>query len=184
MSASPEVRIHEYTQERDSDQRFAQAVQIYNHYCLNSPATFASSAMPEEEVNKWKASFFHGAKHHMLLALIPAGSTNRKPIVLGYAYSSVVNARCAYGTSVMSSVYLKPGAQAQGIASSLYEELFERIEAAIPKYHRVYAGITLPNDASVALHKKFGFRQVGLFVEVGNKFDQFWDVAWFQKDLK
>lgn len=46
-----------------------------------------------------------------------------------------------------------------------------------------FAGVTLPNEASERLHLCFGFQTVGVYREVGRKFDRFWDVAWFQKPL-
>ena len=49
--------------------------------------------------------------------------------------------------------------------------------------HRVVAGVTLPNDASVALHERFGFKKVGVFSANGRKFGQYWDVAWFERSL-
>ena len=48
----------------------------------------------------------------------------------------------------------------------------------------IVAGVTLPNPASLGLHERFGFRPVGVFHEVGRKFDQFWDVAWFERPLR
>jgi phosphinothricin acetyltransferase len=50
--------------------------------------------------------------------------------------------------------------------------------------HTIVAGVALPNDASVTLHERFGFRPVGIYREVGRKFDRFWDVAWFQRPLR
>ena len=49
--------------------------------------------------------------------------------------------------------------------------------------HRVYGGIALPNDASIALHERFGFERVATFGEVGFKFGRYWDVAWFELSL-
>jgi phosphinothricin acetyltransferase len=49
--------------------------------------------------------------------------------------------------------------------------------------HRVYAGVALPNDASLALHERMGFHPVGTFVEVGRKFGRYWDVRWFERGL-
>jgi phosphinothricin acetyltransferase len=45
------------------------------------------------------------------------------------------------------------------------------------------AGITLPNDASVKIHRRFGFTDVGVFTECGRKFDRYWDVVWMQRPL-
>jgi phosphinothricin acetyltransferase len=49
--------------------------------------------------------------------------------------------------------------------------------------HRAYAGITLPNEASVRIHEAFGFRRVGTYAEVGRKFGKYWDVGLFLKDM-
>ena len=49
--------------------------------------------------------------------------------------------------------------------------------------HRAYAGITLPNPASLALHRSFGFQRVGQYDEVGRKFGRFWSVEWLEKKL-
>jgi phosphinothricin acetyltransferase len=50
--------------------------------------------------------------------------------------------------------------------------------------HRVVAGITLPNPASIALHRRFGFRDVGVFTENGRKLGRYWDVAWLERELR
>ena len=49
--------------------------------------------------------------------------------------------------------------------------------------HRIYAGVTLPNEASLSFHKRFGFAEVGTFHEVGRKFGKYWDVAWLEKAM-
>jgi phosphinothricin acetyltransferase len=49
---------------------------------------------------------------------------------------------------------------------------------------RVLAGITLPNDASIALHRRFGFTDVGVFTECGRKFGKYWDVVWMERPLR
>lgn len=62
-----------------------------------------------------------------------------------------------------------------------YEALFTRLRKE--DVHKVFAGITLPNEASIKLHERQGFTYLGTFTEVGRKFDRYWDVAWYQKDL-
>ncbi|MEO0869641.1 MAG: N-acetyltransferase family protein, partial [Cyanobacteria bacterium J06642_11] len=99
----------------------------------------------------------------------------------GYATSSKFSQKAAYDTSVETSIYLLPDAQGQGLGTRLYETLFESLADA--DVHRAYAGITLPNPASVALHQKLGFHSAGRYREVGRKFDQYWDVEWFEKSL-
>jgi hypothetical protein len=64
----------------------------------------------------------------------------------------------------------------------LYSALFESLSSE--DIHRIVAGISQPNPASVALHLRFGFRQVGVFSSVGRKFDRYWDVAWFERPLR
>src|SRR5947208_4359595 len=90
-------------------------------------------------------------------------------------------ARAAYATLVETRVYCRPEETGQGLGAALYTRLFQ--ELAGQDVHRAYAGISLPNEASVALHKRFGFELIGTFTEVGRKFGRYWDVAWFEKRL-
>ena len=87
----------------------------------------------------------------------------------------------AYSTSVEVSVYCAPEAAGRGVGTLLYASLFEAL--AGEDLHRAYAGITQPNEASVRLHARFGFRPIGMYEEVGRKFDRYWDVAWYEKKL-
>ncbi|MBW2236741.1 MAG: N-acetyltransferase [Deltaproteobacteria bacterium] len=72
-------------------------------------------------------------------------------------------------------------ATGQGLGSALYGALFTAL--ADEGVHRAYAGITLPNAASEALHRRFGFQPLGTFREVGFKLGRFWDVCWYEKEL-
>jgi len=67
------------------------------------------------------------------------------------------------------------------VGTRLYAALFESLREQ--DIHRAFAGIALPNPASVALHERFGFKRVALFTEQGRKFDRYWDVAWYEKAL-
>ena len=101
--------------------------------------------------------------------------------ISGYACTTPFKAKPAYGTSVESSVYVHPEAGRQGIGRRLYEALLPALgEHGV---HRAYAGIALPNDASVRLHEHFGFKQVAHFHEVGYKFDRFWNVIWLERSI-
>ena len=77
--------------------------------------------------------------------------------VVGFAYASSHRSRAAYRYSVESSVYIDSGFQGLGIGSALYQRLFE--ELAKLGFKNVFAGTTLPNNSSVMLHEKFGFRE-------------------------
>lgn len=105
----------------------------------------------------------------------------RDEAVIGYAYASQHRTRAAYRTSVDVAVYVDPLAKGQGVGRALYEELLPR--AAARGYHAAFAGIVLPNEASVALHKAVGFEPVGVYREVGRKFGRWLDVGWWQKRL-
>jgi len=67
--------------------------------------------------------------------------------VLGYVYASQHRARAAYRWSVDVSAYVREDARGRGLARSLYEALFRVLAAQ--GYHRAFAGIGLPNDASI-----------------------------------
>lgn len=105
----------------------------------------------------------------------------REGQIAGYAYASRHRQRAAYRFSVDVSVYVAEDARKCGIATALYAALFKRLTES--GFHRAFAGIALPNDASIALHQRFGFEPVGVYKEVGWKFGRWLDVAWFQKAL-
>ncbi|MGI9408828.1 MAG: arsinothricin resistance N-acetyltransferase ArsN1 family B [Hyphomicrobiaceae bacterium] len=98
--------------------------------------------------------------------------------VMGYAYAGAHRARPAYRWSVDVSVYVGDTARGKGVGKALYTDLLSRLEQA--GYHAAFAGITLPNAASVALHESVGFIPVGVYREVGFKFDRWHDVGWWQ----
>ncbi len=102
--------------------------------------------------------------------------------VVGYAYGSAHRERAAYQWSVETTVYVAPGAQRQGIGRKLYAALLPMLAAA--RYCNAYAGVALPNAASVALHQAVGFKPIGSFPRVGHKFGQWRDVAWFHLALR
>lgn len=105
----------------------------------------------------------------------------REGAVIGYAYASQHRTRAAYRTSVDVAVYAREDARGQGVGRTLYEELLPR--AAEKGYHAAFAGIVLPNAASVALHEAAGFEHLGVYREVGRKFGRWLDVGWWQKRL-
>ncbi len=102
--------------------------------------------------------------------------------IAGYAYASRHRERAAYRWSVDVSVYLDSRARGRGIGRALYEELFSLLERQ--NFHHAYAGITLPNDASIGLHRALGFEPIGIYRRVGWKAGAWYDVAWFGRDLR
>jgi L-amino acid N-acyltransferase YncA len=101
---------------------------------------------------------------------------------IGYAYGSAHRERPAYRWSVEVSAYVRPDRHRLGVGRTLYLRLFD--ELAQKGFCHAYAGITLPNDASVALHRRVGFEPIGIFKSVGRKFAKWHDVAWFQRTLR
>jgi L-amino acid N-acyltransferase YncA len=101
--------------------------------------------------------------------------------IVGYAYACEHRSRPAYRASVDVTVYVAPTAHRRGVARSLYSHLLPA--AAGLGYHAAFAGIALPNDSSVGLHEAMGFEPVGIYREVGRKFDAWHDVGWWQRLL-
>ena len=148
---------------------------LYNHYIAHTPITFDLEPWTLAARREWFSHYGTSGRHRLLVA---AGQDGE---VLGYASSSKFRPKAAYDTTVETSVYVDSKAHGRGVGSALYAALFEIL--AGEDVHRAVAGVTLPNEKSLALHTRFGFRQTGIFTEVGRKFDQYWDVAWLEKNL-
>ncbi len=101
--------------------------------------------------------------------------------VLGYAYACQHRERPAYRWVADVSVYVASGQQGRGIGHDLYEALLARLRHQ--GFRMACAGITLPNEASVVLHERFGFIPVGVFRKIGWKAEAWRDVGWWQLDL-
>lgn len=102
--------------------------------------------------------------------------------ILGYAYAAQHRARAAYRWSVDVSVYVAERAHRSGIGRRLYEALFAML--GTQGYYNAFAGITLPNEASLGLHRALGFEPVGVYRNVGYKFGRWHDTAWLQRVLR
>jgi phosphinothricin acetyltransferase len=101
--------------------------------------------------------------------------------VAGFAYAHRFAERAAYQWSCETSIYLEPGRRRTGAGRALYETLFSRLRER--GFRRAFAGMTLPNEASAALHRALGFEPAGVYRKVGWKHGAWRDVAWVQKDL-
>ena len=102
--------------------------------------------------------------------------------IVGYAYASKHRERAAYKYSADVSVYVASEYQRQGVGKTLYSKLFELLrEQGI---YTIYAGVSLPNDKSVGLHKSLGFKDVGIYRNVGYKLGKWIDVLWLEKTLR
>jgi phosphinothricin acetyltransferase len=147
---------------------------IYNHYVATSGVTFDTTPFTVQARQEWFSHYASTGPHRLLVAV--DGDD-----VLGYATSSPFRPKPGYASSVETSVYLRHDATGRGLGTMLYRALLEAL--ADLGLHRAYAGVALPNDASVALHERLGFREVGTYVEVGRKLGRYWDVRWFERPL-
>lgn len=148
----------------------AQAIcTIYNHFILQSTATFEEAAITPDEM---------AARIAAVAGRLPFLVAELDGAVAGYACAAPWKARSAYRHTVESSVYVAPGFAGMGLGSRLYQALLQDLRAR--EVHAVLAGIALPNSASIGLHEAFGFIRVGQMREVGRKFGQWLDVGYWQ----
>jgi L-amino acid N-acyltransferase YncA len=145
---------------------------IYGPYVRDTCISFETEAPTRAEMAR---RIISAVERHAWLVLEDAGR------VVGYAYGTGFKERAAYRWSCESSIYLEVGRRRTGGGRALYETLLPRL--AERGYHRVFAGMTLPNDASAGLHRALGFEPVGVYRKVGWKHGAWHDVAWMQKTI-
>ncbi|HUY28307.1 MAG TPA: GNAT family N-acetyltransferase [Candidatus Binataceae bacterium] len=148
--------------------------EIYNHYVINTPITFDLAPLSVEAREPWFREHNSGGRNRLFVA---AG----QGLIAGFAGTGPFRARAAYDTTVEATIYCAAESAGRGIGTLLYDALFSALRGE--DINRVVAGITLPNDASVALHRRFGFTAVGTFSQNGRKFGRYWDVLWMERPL-
>lgn len=142
---------------------------IYNYYVENTIITFEEVPVTQGEM----ADRISAGMRNFPWLVCDAGDR-----VVGYAYAGRWHGRSAYRYSAEVTVYVRHGEGGKGYGQALYANLLKSLAG---KYHAIVAGISLPNEGSVRLHEKFGFRKVAHFSEVGRKFDRWVDVGYWQK---
>jgi len=115
------------------------------------------------------------------LASMPWLVAEEAATILGYAYADPFRKRDAYAWSCEVSVYLAASAHRRGIGRALYDRLLSILRDL--GYLAAFAGITLPNEASVGFHEALGFEPIGTYPRVGFKLGRFWDVGWWHLRL-
>lgn len=146
---------------------------IYTHAVEHSTATFD---LDPPDVDYWRARL--DGQHpgdHLLVAV------DSHDVAVGYAYSWSYRPRPAYELTRETSIYLDQRVRGLGVGKMLYPALLQTM--AVSGVHTAVALVALPNPASEALHVAAGFEQVGVLREVGFKFGQWIDVAWYQRML-
>lgn len=145
---------------------------IYNWYIANTYYTFEETQLEVKEV---AARLSQADKESPWLVSLEDNA------IVGYACATPWKARAAYRYSRETSVYLQPDKFGAGRGAKLYRALIDEIHKT--PIHVLIAGIAQPNDGSIALHEKMGFKKIGQFQEVGAKFDNFIDVGYWQLTL-
>jgi L-amino acid N-acyltransferase YncA len=161
---------------------------IYNHYVQTSTSTFQETPTTPEERRAWFAA--HGPDHPVLVfeddelaraSGAPRVSRIAGGAIAGWASLNRYHPREAYGRTVELSVYVRHGLHRRGVGRALVVELLERARAS--GHHVVLAQVAADQDASLALHRGLGFREVGRLREVGFKFGRWLDVLMLDLQL-
>lgn len=145
---------------------------IYNYYVLNTAVTFDIEPL---SIQAFKDKLIHIKIDYPFIVYEEDGE------ILGYAYGSKFRPKPAYNYVVESTVYVKHDAHGKQIGTKLYTELLRLLKEA--NLHTVLGVLTIPNQASIKLHEKFGFKQVAHLKEVGLKFGKWQDVGIWQLKL-
>lgn len=149
-----------------------QIVDIFNDVAATSIATFDTRPSSVAERRRWFEQFASTGPFQLLVA-------RRDGTVVGYTASQRYRDHDAFRETVEVSIAIRPEFRGQGVGTSLYRALFDRL--AGEPVHVAVAGIAMPNDASVALHRKVGFTDVGTFREYAVKNGRYISSLWLQR---
>lgn len=148
---------------------------IHTHYVLRTTLSFNTQVRTPREWTERFADEIVGGPFHLVVAL-------RDGAVVGYVETRRFRPMPAYERSLELSVYVAPDEVGRGAGRALYTHLLARLEAD-ERYHRAFAIVALPNDASMAFHEAFGFVHRGTLTEAGWKFGRYLDVAYYERAL-
>lgn len=132
---------------------------IYSTYIVDSHVSFDTEPWPDQKRLEWFRERV-SAGYPFLVAC-------DGDAVIGVSWSGPYRPKPAYRSSAETTVVLAEGEFGKGIGMALYSKLLEHLADA--GFHRAYAIIALPNDASIALHRKLGYREIGILEEAGFK---------------
>ncbi len=144
-------------------------VQIYNHYIENTTVTFEEQSVSEQDMAQRMAPKIEQGRWLIC---------EEDGHVHGYAYAEQFAQRSAWRFTLVASVYLDESCHGRGLGQELYKNLFDTLKKQ--EVHSVMALITMPNDKSVIMHEKMGFKKVGQVVEGGYKLGRWIDVSYWQ----
>ena len=163
--------LKEISKIRDALLEDAPAIaEIYNYYVRETIITFEEAPVSPAEIKKRILTAQSIALPWLIAEL--------NDETVGYAYAGRWSERTAFRFSVELTVYVHPDHHRHGIGCHLYSRLLHALKAK--GVHAALGGIALPNDASIGLHERLGFKKASHFKEVGFKFNQWIDVGYWQ----
>ena len=143
---------------------------IYNFYVENTTISFEESPVSQDEMAN---------RINEKIEIYPWLIYEENGIILGYAYLGKWKERAAYRFTVEDSIYVHHQAKGKGIGKLLFDALISEIRQR-KDIHSIMGVISLPNESSVSLHEKYGFKKIAHFSEVGYKFGKWIDVGYWQ----
>lgn len=146
---------------------------IYAPFCEETTVSFETVAPSVDEM---------AGRIRKITAQFPWLVAEDNGQVTGYVYACPHRERAAYQWSVDVSAYVRPDCHRRGVGRALYTALFGILVQQ--GYFKAYAGVTLPNPASLGLHRAMGFALVGIYRGVGYKLGNWHDTCWLQKELQ
>ncbi len=156
------------------DADLAALIEIHNHYVGETYITFDEQLRDPDGARAWLARYSEGGPYRAWIA-------EEDGVIVGCASSNRYRDHPGFRHTIETSIHLSPKVRGRGIGSALYRALFAALQDE--PLHRAVAGIALPNEASVALHRKFGFREVGVFHEYAIKNGTRISSVWMEKAL-
>jgi phosphinothricin acetyltransferase len=167
--------MSEFAVRASTPEDFRDITRIYEHYVLNSSATFELEAPDQAEMTR---------RHSKILALgLPYLTAEVNGAIAGYAYASLYRPRAAYRFTVEDSIYVDPAYAGRGCGRTLLTALIHKCEQGHWRQLIAVIGGGSGNAASIGLHQKLGFRPVGTLCSVGFKFDRWLDSVLMQRAL-
>lgn len=145
---------------------------IYNRFIAETTVTFEEEPVAAAQIQE---------RVHAVTATHPYLVLEENGQVQGYAYASAFRARPAYRFTAESTIYLAPDAAGRGQGTRLYGALLDALKEG--GFHTVLGIIALPNQASLRLHEKLGFKKIGQIEQVGFKFGRWIDTGYWQLHL-
>jgi phosphinothricin acetyltransferase len=142
---------------------------IYNYHVANTIVTFEEEPVNENEMRQ---------RIEDISSKFPWLVYENDDVIAGYAYASQWRTRSAYRFAAETTVYIHEDFKGRGVGTALYTKLIEEMKAL--SFRSLIGGVSLPNDASIALHEKLHFKKVAHFEQVGFKLNHWIDVGYWQ----